>query len=194
MRRAMASAIVAAGATALVACHTITEDLPSRPSQVVAAPGSIPVIVVPIPALTPNPNQVPSPSSPIAPSPNPRPTATPNEGGGGGGSPTQNRAPVERLNAGVYFVECNGAAVPDTGRATTAPVGCRLHLDCTPRDSSNAPTNARGTPQWTYSNPGLVSGGNSGYNPTLTIKAAGHMDIYAEVDGVRSATFGVDFQ
>jgi hypothetical protein len=194
MRRAMVSALVAIGAAALVACHTITEDLPSRPSQVVGAPGSIPVIVVPIPALTPNPLPVPSPSSPIAPSPNPRPTAAPNEGGGGEEPPTENRSPVARLNASVYFVECNGAPVPDTARATTAPVGCRLHLDCTPRDSSNVPTYARGTPRWTYSNPGLVTGGNSGYNPVLTIKAAGHMDIYAEVDGVRSATFGVDFQ
>jgi hypothetical protein len=98
------------------------------------------------------------------------------------------------LNASVYFVECNGAPVPGTGRADTAPVGCRLHLDCTARDGSNSPTIPRGTPQWTYSNPGLVSGGNSGFNPVLTIRGAGHMDIYAEVDGFRSATFGVDFQ
>jgi hypothetical protein len=198
MRRVMASAIAGAGAAALLACHTITEDLPSRPTQI-GPP--IPVVVVGFPEQAPDPRNVPSPSSPLAPSPNPNPRtpATPvpggNGGGGGGGEPpTTNRSPVARLNASVYFVECNGAPVPGTSRATTAPVGCRLHLDCTARDGSNSPTIPRGNPQWTYSNPGLVTGGSSGFNPALTIRAAGHLDIYAEVDGFRSATFGVDFQ
>ena len=202
MRRVTASAIAGAGAAVLLACHTITEDLPSRPTQVagVPGPGTIPVVVVPLPVLTPDPRSVPSPSSPLAPSPNPIPRtpATPVPGGGGGGGggepPTTNRSPVARLNASVYFVECNGAPVPGTSRATEAPVGCRLHLDCTARDVSNSPTIPRGNPQWTYSNPGLVTGGNSGFNPVLTIRGAGHMDIYAEVDGFRSATFGIDFQ
>lgn len=201
MRRVTAAAIVAVAAAALMACHTITEDLPSRPTQVqVGGPGSIPVVVIPIPQLTPTPGVVPSPSSPLAPSPNPnpRPPATPvpgGDGGGGGGEPpTTNRSPVARLNASVYFVECNGAPVPGTSRATEAPVGCRLHLDCTARDGSNSPTIPRGNPQWTYSNPGLATGGSSGFNPVLTIRSAGRMDIYAEVDGFRSATFSVDFQ
>jgi hypothetical protein len=205
MRRVVAFAIAGAGAVALLACHVISEELPSRPTQVagVPGPGTIPVVVVPIPTQAPDPRNVPSPSSPLAPSPNPnpRPTATPvpggdGRGGGGGGGepPTTNRSPVARLNASVYFVECNGAPVPGTSRADTAPVGCRLHLDCTARDGSNSPTIPRGNPQWTYSNPGLVSGGSSGFNPVLTIRAAGHLDIYAEVDGFRSATFGVDFQ
>lgn len=198
MRRVTAAAIVGVAAAALTACHTITEDLPSRPSQVqVGGPGSIPIVVLPIPQLTPTPGVVPSPSSPAAPAPNPnpRPTANPDQGGGGGGEPpTTNRSPVARLNASVYFVECDGAPVPGTSRATTAPVGCRLHLDCTARDGSNSPTIPRGNPQWTYSNPGLVTGGSSGFNPVLTIRGAGHMDIYAEVDGFRSATFGIDFQ
>jgi len=200
MRRVTAAAIVGVAAAALMACHTIHEDLPTRPTQVAGAPGSIPVVVLPIPQLTPTPGIVPSPSSPLAPSPNPnpRPTAAPNQGDGGGGGgggepPTTNRSPVARLNASVYFVECGGAPVPGTGRATEAPVGCRLHLDCTARDGSNSPTIPRGNPQWTYSNPGLVTGGSSGFNPVLTIRGAGHLDIYAEVDGFRSATFGINF-
>jgi len=201
MRRMTAAAIVGVAATALMACHVITEDLPSRPTQVAGAPGSIPVVVLPIPQLTPTPGIVPSPSSPLAPSPNPnpRPTAAPNQGDGGGGGggggepPTTNRSPVARLNASVYFVECDGAPVPGTGRATEAKVGCRLHLDCTARDGSNSPTIPRGNPQWTYSNPGLVTGGSSGFNPVLTIRSAGHLDFYAEVDGFRSATVGIDF-
>jgi hypothetical protein len=201
MRGMTAAAIVGAAAAALTACQTITEDLPSRPTVGQGAPAPMPVVVVPIPQQSQDPSTVPSPSSPRAPSPNPnpRPTANPNQGGGGGGgggggeAPTTNRSPVARLNASVYFVECNGGAVPGTSRATEAPVGCRLHLDCTARDGSNQPTIPRGNPQWTYSNPGLVTGGNSGFNPVLTIRGAGHMDIYAEVDGFRSATFGIDF-
>jgi hypothetical protein len=193
MRRTMAIVAIVAGA--MTACQTITEDLPNRPSPVqVGGPGSIPVIVVPLPALTPAP-PVPSPSSPNAPAPNPNPTPRPTPAPGGGEAPTTNTSPVAKLNASVYFVECGGVALPNTSRATTAPVGCRVHLDCTPRDGSNAPTVPRGTPRWTYSNPGLLNiAGNSPFNPVITAKGPGHVDIYAEVDGHRSATFGIRFE
>lgn len=193
MGRTTALAIVAVVVAALTACHTITEDLPSRPSPVqVGGPGSIPVIVVQIPVQTPTP-PIPSPSSPTAPAPNPRPTATPAPDDSE--PPVTNRSPVARLNANVYFVECGGAPLPNSSRATTAPVGCRVHLDCTPRDASNAPTNPRGTPRWTFTNMGLITvSGNSPFNPVITAKGAGHVDFYAEVDGVRSETKGIDFQ
>jgi hypothetical protein len=137
---------------------------------------------------------VPSPSSPIVPSPQPRPEPTPvggGDGGGGGGGgepPVTNRSPVAKLNAHVYFIECGGAPVQGSGGANKAPVGCRIHFDCTARDSSNSPTNARGNPVWTYSNPGLVSGGNTGYNPVVIAKSQGCFSYYAEVDGVTSNT------
>jgi hypothetical protein len=194
MRRTTALAVVAVVVAALTACHTITEDLPSRPSPVqVGGPGSIPIIVVPIPVQTPAPipPAVPSPSSPAAPSP--RPTATPPPDSGE--PPTTNTSPVARLGASVYFVECGGVPVPGTSRARTAPVGCRVHLDCTPKDSSNAPTIPRGTPRWTYSNTGIIDiGGNSPFNPVITGKAIGCVDMFAEVDGVRSDTFGICFE
>ena len=197
MRRMFAPVAVAVG-LAVMACHTITEDLPSRPSPVqVGAPGSIPVIVIPLPELTPNPTVVPSPSSPNAPAPTPRPTATPDSGGGGGGGgepPVTNTSPVSRLGASVYFVECGGVPLPGTGHATSAPVGCRVHLDCTPKDSSNSPTNPRGTPRWTFTNTGIIEiGTGNPFNPVITGKGAGHVDMFAEVDGVRSDTFGIDF-
>jgi hypothetical protein len=188
MRRPTMLAVLAVAA-ALMACHTITEDLPSRPTQVQGGP--IPVIVLPVPTQTPLPI-VPSPSSPIVPSPSaPRTEPTPvggGDGGGGGEPPVTNRSPVAKLNAHVYFIECNGAPVPGSGGANKAPVGCRIHFDCTARDSSNAPTNARGNPVWTYSNPGLVNGGNTGYNPVVIAKSPGCFDYYAEVDGVTSNT------
>jgi hypothetical protein len=95
---------------------------------------------------------------------------------------------VAKLNAHVYFIECGGGPVPGSGGANKAPVGCRIHFDCTARDSSNAPTNARGNPVWTYSNPGLVNGGNTGYNPVVIAKSSGCFSYYAEVDGVTSNT------
>jgi len=184
-------------AVALAACHTITEEMPSRPTA--TDPGT-PLVVIQVPVLQPTP-AVPSPSSPIAPSPNPRPTADPSDGGGGGGGggggepPTTNTSPVARLGASVYFVECGGAPVPGSGRSGTAPVGCRVHLDCTPKDASGSPTIPRGTPRWTFSNTGIMDiGTGNPFNPVLTGRAAGCTDIYAEVDGVRSDTFSVCFQ
>jgi hypothetical protein len=130
MRRTVVLAVLAVAAATLLACHTITEDLPSRPSPI----------------------------------------------------------QVVKLNAHVYFIECNGAPVPGTGGAKKAPVGCRIHFDCTGRDASNAPTVPRGIPRWTYSDPGLVSGGNTGFNPVVIAKNTGCMSFYAEVDGVTSNT------
>jgi hypothetical protein len=189
MRRTAVLAVLAVAAATLLACHRITEDLPSRPSPIQVS-GPIPIIVVPVPQLTPAP-VVPSPSSPIVPSPQPRPAPTPvggGDGGGGGGGepPVTNRSPVAKLNAHVYFIECGGAPVPGTGGGNRAPVGCRIHFDCTARDGSNAPTNPRGNPVWTYSNPGLVSGGNTGFNPVVIAKNTGCFSYYAEVDGVQS--------
>jgi hypothetical protein len=190
--RATAPVVLAVAAAALVSCHTITEDLPSHPSPVqVGGPGSIPVIVIPVPEQTPVP-VVPSPSSPIAPSPNPRPTATPDSGGGE--PPVTNTSPVVKVNAHVYFIECDGAPVPGSGGADSGPVGCRIHFDCTARDATNSPTVPRGNPVWTYSNPGLVNGGNTGFNPVVIAKAPGCFNYYAEVDGVRSGTSGFCIQ
>src|SRR5438067_11242941 len=105
MRRVVPVAVLV-GVAALIptACHTITEDLPSRASQVNAGGGAIPVIVVPVPSPTPT---VP----PVTDNPTPRPTAQPttDPGGGGGEPPVTNRSAVVKLNAHVYFVECNGA-------------------------------------------------------------------------------------
>jgi hypothetical protein len=70
-----------------------------------------------------------------------------------------------------------------------------VHLDCTARDGSNAPTVPRGTPQWTYSPRSLITvSGNNAFNPAITGNGRGTVDIYAEVDGFRSATFSVTFE
>src|SRR4051812_33112120 len=175
-----------------VACHRITEELPSRPSPVDV--GGVPTIIVqiPVPKTTPAPT-TPAPSSPAAtPTPTPRPTATPNP------EPTsdpsgQNRAPVARVACSVYFVECNGEIVPGSKGASSAPVGCRVHLDATTKDASNEHT-YRTEPQWVFSNPGMFErSGNSAWNPAITGKGAHHQSMYAVADGVRCDEFGINF-
>ena len=51
----------------------------------------------------------------------------------------------------VFFVECGGGAVPGSENATAADVGCRVHLDTTPKDAGGKPTQPKSGPQWSYS-------------------------------------------
>src|SRR5262249_53879537 len=183
MRRAIT--IVAVLACTLAGCHPITEDLPARRTQVRRAPTGAKVLV---PA---NPTPTPPPSND---SPSPRTDPTPNPGNGGGGEPpVTNTSPVAKLNAHVYFVECNGLPVDGSSGGNSAQVGCRVHFDCTARDGTNHPTTPRGTPRWTYSNTGILTGGNRGFTPVVPATGAGCTDYYAEVAGVRSDTSSLCF-
>jgi len=178
MRKTLALAALASAA--LLGCQTITEDLPNRPSPVGGIPNSVPVVVVPVPIPTPA-NPTPTPTSNPTPAPD-NGTPAPPPDNGGPDIPT-NTNPVARLTAKIYFVECQGQIHP----STVAPVGCRIHLDVTPTDSSNHHTQARGTPSWTYSNTSIVRiGGTSAYNPVLDALAPGSLNAYCEVDGIRS--------
>jgi hypothetical protein len=172
----------------VVACTTITEQLPTRPDTTGGGTTvPLPVVVVPVPVPSPA-APAPAPTNPSNPS-NPPPT-NPEPPDGGGGIPPDipdNTAPVAKLGAKVYFVECNGAEVPGSGGASEAPVGCRVHLDVTPKDANNKPTQAKGTPQWTFSNMGIISiPSTSGFNPAFIAKAPGTVTTYCETDGIRS--------
>ncbi len=99
---------------------------------------------------------------------------------------------MARLLARVYFVECGGQVVPGSGDATEASVGCRIHLDVTPKDSQGRPTVAIGTPKWTYSNPGIISASSdSEYTPTLTALAPGTLAIGCALDGIQARTISI---
>jgi hypothetical protein len=185
--RAIRVAAVGALGFMVVACTTITEQLPTRADPVGGGnPAPLPVVVVPIPVPTPNnPAPAPNPTNPG----NPNPPANPPPDSGGGIPPDipDNTAPVAKLGAKVYFVECNGAEIPGSGGATEAPVGCRVHLDVTPKDANNKPTQAKGTPQWTFSNMGIIAiPSTSGFNPAFIAKAPGTVTTYCETDGIRS--------
>jgi hypothetical protein len=181
--------IAALGAVGLfvVACTTITEELPTRPDPTGggANPAPLPVVVVPVPVPTAAaPAPTPNPTNPS----NPNPTPPPNDDGGIPPDIPDNTAPVAKLGAKVYFVECDGAPVPGSEGTSDAQVGCRVHLDVTPKDANNKPTQAKHTPEWSFSNMSIISvtSSTTGFNPTFIAKAPGTVTAYCEADGVRS--------
>lgn len=191
MRRVWAASALAAGS--LMACQTITEEMPVRSTPVNNNP--VPVVVVPIPIPVP---ATPAPTNPDpAPNPNPAPTAqpraTPVPAPPDQGDIPNNNSPVTKLGVKVFFVECNGAMVPGSEHATDVNVDCRIHFDSTPKDASNAPTRSRGTPNWSFNNPGLIKY-NKTADFTLTVLAvkAGTLVAWAEVDGVRSTDLRIN--
>jgi hypothetical protein len=137
------------------------------------------------------PNAPVTPVTPIAVAPRPSPTDLPEDPpSDGGGTPNPEAPvsgdPVARLEARVYFVECSGQLV--SGDWSVVSVGCRIHLDVTPKDSRGRPTVAIGSPRWSYSNPGIISASSDfgDYTPTLTALAPGYLSIGCTLDGIES--------
>jgi hypothetical protein len=99
-----------------------------------------------------------------------------------------NTQPVARVEARIYFIECGGVAVP----GVEAPVGCRIHLDVTPKDSAGKPTRAKAGPQWSFTNAGIVSVSSEvDYTPTLTALAPGTVVAACTIDGIASPSFPI---
>ncbi len=71
MRMSPVRAVVLIGSA--VACTTITEEMPQRPSPITVAP--VPVIVVPVPIPTPTGPSTPDPGPPQNPTPTPPPNS-----------------------------------------------------------------------------------------------------------------------
>ena len=189
MRRILLAFVVGALG---VGCHTITEELPTRPGPIEArggqpiAPPSAPVIVIPVPTA-PTPVVVERP-------------APPSEGGGGGGNPggqlPSNTNPAVRLGAKVFFVECGGREIPGSEGATEARIGCRVHFDVTPKDAQNAHTQVREIPRWTFSPASIAGGIESRTEFTATVPATGPgtLTAYCQADGIRSNNVLITFQ
>ena len=177
-----------------VACHTITEELPSRPDPINVgggqpiAPPAAPVIVIPVPAPTPVVVEQP-------PAQNPPPNNPPPGGGNPNGQIPTNTNPAVRLGAKVFFVECNGREISGSEGSTSAQIGCRVHFDVTPKDAQNAHTQVREIPRWTFS-PASIAGGVSGktqFTPTISATGGGTLTAYCEADGVRSNDVRITF-
>jgi hypothetical protein len=180
-------------ALALASCKTITEEMPTSSSPTPS--GSVTNVPFPV---TVTPVALPQPQSPT-PSPTPAgggstPPPPPDDEGDGPDIPN-NQNPVARVLTKVYFVECDGAAVPGSENATEAQVGCRVHLDTTPKDAGGKPTQAKHEPRWIYSNTSSFSiAGNSAFNPVLTVKSPGSTSAQSVIDGVESNTIYIKFK
>ena len=192
MRRILLAFVVGAMG---VACHTITEELPSRPDPIQVGGGQpltpppAPVIVIPVPAPTPVVVEQPPPA------PNPTPNNPPPGGDNPSGQIPNNTNPAVRLGAKVFFVECNGREIPGSEGSTEAQIGCRIHFDVTPKDAQNAHTQVRQVPSWTFS-PADIAGGVGGkvqFTPTISATGAGTLTAYCEADGVRSNDVRITF-
>jgi hypothetical protein len=181
----------------LVGCKTITEELPTAPS----GSGGQPIVTVPFPVVV-TPVTIPQPESPV-PTPNPQtpnspnPSPTPPDDGGDddGEFIPDNQNAVAKVVAKVFFVECNGAPVPGSEGASTADVGCRVHLDVTPKDAGGRPTQPRGGPNWSYSDRSSFNiGGSNPFTPVLTVTKPGGTSISCSIDGVRSNDLSLRFR
>ena len=177
-----------------VACHTITEELPSRPDPINVgggqpiAPPAAPVIVIPVPAPTPVVVEQP-------PAQNPPPNNPPPGGGNPNGQIPTNTNPAVRLGAKVFFVECNGREISGSEGSTSAQIGCRVHFDVTPKDAQNAHTQVREIPRWTFSPASIADGvsGKTQFTPTISATGGGTLTAYCEADGVRSNDVRITF-
>ncbi len=94
---------LAAAAILLVGCHTITEELPTAPSESPKAPSSgiLKVSIPTIPTPTPKPAPTPTPGPAPTPGPTPTPAATPPPSAGGCGSPLP--PPLWNINTKVHI-------------------------------------------------------------------------------------------
>lgn len=139
-----------------------------------------------------------TPVAPIPAGPRPSPTPTPDlpedppSGGGTPGTPgdniPDNTEPVARVEAKIFFVECGGVAVP----GVEAPVGCRIHLDVTPKDAAGKHTRAKGGPVWSFTDSGIFSVSSAvDYTPTLTALAPGTSIASCTIDGITSPPFPI---
>ena len=184
MRVTRAFALVAMVGLTLGGCQTVTEELPAKPSN---PPVQIPVL----PPIVPPPNIPDVPPDGAAPPPESEP-APPPPGGGPPGQLPDNTAPVAKVGAKVYFLECDGQQVPNSEFATSAQLGCRIHFDCTPKDANNNPTQAQSDPHWSFDPGNLVAVGNTHeFTPTATAKAAGDLTVHVVIDGVTSNTLSI---
>ena len=186
MRAYQALALIALVGLTLGGCQTLTEELPSAPQT---PPVQIPVL----PPIV-NPGPIPDVPSGGGGGGDQPPTSEPAPPSGGEGDIPNNTNPVAKVGAKVYFLECDGEPVPDSGYATSAQVGCRVHFDCTPKDANNNPTQTQGSPNWSFSPGGLVDVGNpNDFTPTVTAKSPGTLSAWVVIDGVTSNTVNITF-
>jgi len=143
--------------------------------------GAIPGGLRPTPLPTPTGGTEPQPEGPTDP------------GSDTGADIPNNTAPVAYVRVRFYFSECGGVTVEYPGYA---PVGCRIHLDSTAKDASDKPTQAKGSPQWSFAGDvGNVSVNSySSYTPAILGLAPASVTAWCTIDGVESHPLSLVFK
>ena len=173
----------------------------AQPPGPINGGGGNPVVVVPIPSARPPDPRVPVPVSAAAPSPkpDPRPTAAPNQGR----RRRRRRRPAARLRPRTgprwraqrerllrrVRRRARPRHQPGDGGEGRLPPAPRLHRERRQQPADHPPRN----PQWTYSNRGPRRPAGAADSTRADHPGRGPPGLYAEVDGFRSATFGIDF-
>jgi hypothetical protein len=134
---------------------------------------------------TPLPNPKPTPETRPTPAPEPTPVPTP--------SPSPSPNPVARVTIKVFYIVCGGEKLPNSEWATSAPVGCKVHLDLNTKGANGKPTEPLGLPEWRYSDLSLVEVWEDTFTPILKVKRAGTLLVTAKIDGVASNKLFLDF-
>jgi hypothetical protein len=159
---------MAAAALVLVGCHTITEELPTAPTQAPKAPtsGVLKVSIPSIPTVTPTPKPTtPPPAPPPAPTPTPTPQATPPPSTSGCGNPLP--PPIWKIGAKIHIKGPNRYTLDSTPQVhdreycaqigfTDGRVDCPVRLEgasdrfeCEVYAIGRAADTGRGGPTWT---------------------------------------------
>jgi hypothetical protein len=172
MKKAFAVGTLIAALGAASACGS---GSPASPTVATVAGGT----ASPVPAPSPSPVAVATPT--------PEPTESPEI--------NDNDRPVERVGAGVYYIECEGQILENSRSAKEARLGCSVHLDATAKDEDGVPTNPRYPTKWHFSDENAldVRGGNP-MGPIITGLRPSDQQIYVTVDGVDSNKFRVKFE
>ena len=176
---------------ALIACQTITEEMPEQSTTTSTPTGPVAVTIVPIaiptpvPAPTANPEQNPSPQNPNPnPNPNPRPDPTPRPTA----APPAGGSQTVSVTAGVHSYLHNGRLVGHS--STEFNVGDVAYLNCTPRDADRQPAERHGPIQgWFISGDAQYRVTDTDtFNPDLHTQGPGKVRIACKVDGITSPT------
>ena len=187
---------VLAASLVLASCQTIVEELPA--SAVLPSSALVPIVVIQLPQV-----------QPTAP-----PLGGSGGGGGGGTTPSQpssqqpqpttapapsngcwrnNCNPVASVHAQVYYIQCQGQAVPDTKDATEGPADCDIVLDATPKDAAGRATQS-GLPEWSISGGRNVVNAGSFTPKVIGGGQPGSVTFSARVDGVTSNVYTFTFR
>jgi hypothetical protein len=145
-------------------------------------------VASPVPGASTAPATVPTQPVPT-PAPTPVPTPAPNTCTQGlCEDPTTNTDKVVRLTIRVYAVTDKGGVLQGGfGDDSVFPLGYKVTIDATAKDSLNRDTLGTGDVKFFFDDPALVNiGGNHNYQRKLEVLQPGTLKVWASLDGISS--------